>query len=62
MERQDRDNRYSEPCYYDTEQGIWVNDPYEPIELPVTRNRLQRSNFCNYGRASFFILKHFMNH
>ena len=40
MERKDRDSRYSEPCYYDTEQDIWVNERYEPVELPVTRNLL----------------------
>ena len=40
MDEQDRDNRYSKPCYYDTEQRIWVNEQYEQIKLPSTLSRL----------------------
>ncbi len=41
MEEQDRNERYSKPCYFDTEQGIWVNEQYEQIELPSTQRPLQ---------------------
>ena len=40
MDEQDRDDRYSGPCYYDTEQGIWVNEQYEQVKLPSTQHRL----------------------
>ena len=40
MDEQDHDDRYSGPCYYDIEQGVWVNGQYEPIELPSTRRPL----------------------
>jgi hypothetical protein len=50
MEEQDRDNRYSEPCYFDAEQGIWVNAHYEPIELPSTRHPLHET--CSVGKQA----------
>jgi 3-hydroxy-3-methylglutaryl CoA synthase len=45
MDEQDHDDRYSEPCYFDAEQGIWINAHYEPIELPSTRYK----KICYHG-------------
>lgn len=38
--RDDDDDRYSEPLYYDSVHNIWVNEQYEPIELPSTQRPL----------------------
>ncbi|HYN44557.1 MAG TPA: hypothetical protein VER35_01020, partial [Candidatus Limnocylindrales bacterium] len=39
-DNQDVNDRYSRPCYYDKEQKIWVDDSYNPIELPDTLDLL----------------------
>ncbi|HYN44438.1 MAG TPA: reverse transcriptase domain-containing protein, partial [Candidatus Limnocylindrales bacterium] len=33
-EIQDDDQRYSEACYYDKEQEMWVDSQYQPVQLP----------------------------
>ncbi len=45
MDEQDSDNRYSEPCYFDAEQEIWVNEQYEPVKLPSTFSRLHGGQY-----------------